>query len=268
MILTIDIGNTNIIVGGIENGRVLFTGRIKTSHKLTTEDVTYKIKSILKQNEAPKAEGGIVSSVVPYLTGKAEKAIRQLTGKKALTVGKNVDLGIEILMDNPNKVGADMLVDAIGAMQKYNPPFLIFDLGTASTCSVIDKEGRYVGTVIAPGVYISMNAMSERCAKLPRIKLENPGSIISKNTKQSMRSGIIYGNAAMMDGIADRIFDELGYEAKIIATGGISRVIIPYCRHNMEYDPDLMLKGLAVLWEKNQKNYAFSNAPKAAVAGV
>ncbi len=252
MILTIDIGNTNVVVGGLENERVLFTGRVKTGRKLTAEDLAYRINSLMRLNRAPKAEGGIISSVVPYLTGRAERAVQMVTGKKAVTVGKNIDMGIEILMDNPDKVGVDMLVDTVGAMQKYRPPFIIFDLGTASTCSIIDKEGRYVGTVIAPGVFISMNALSERCAALPKIKIEDPGSIISKNTKQSMRSGIIYGNAAMMDGIADRVFNELGYETKIIATGGVSKIIVPYCRHNMEYDPDLMLKGLAALWKRNR----------------
>lgn len=264
MILTVDIGNTNIVFGGLEKGKVLFTGRIKTSRKISADDIAAKISSIMKLNSAPKAEGGIISSVVPYLTGKAERAVRGVTGKRALTVGKNADIGIDILMDEPDRVGVDMLVDAVGAMEKYRPPFIIFDMGTASTCSVIDKEGRYVGTIIAPGVFISLNALSSRCAALPKIRLEDPGSILSKNTKQSMRSGIIYGNAAMMDGIADRIFDELGYKTRIIATGGVSRAIVPYCRHKMEYDPNLMLKGLEAIWERNRSAALYERAGKPA----
>lgn len=253
MILALDIGNTNIVVGGIENGEVLFTGRMKTDEKSSADQIASQIDFILKLHNAPKPEGGIISSVVPFVTGRAEKAIKTLTGKDALTVGKNVDMGIKIDMDNPEKVGEDMLVDAVAALAKYEPPLIIFDMGTASTCSIIDKEGSYIGSIIAPGVCISMNALSECCSKLPRIELSAPEKAIAKNTVQSMKSGIVYGNAAMMDGIADRVFDELGYKTKIIATGGVGCVIVPYCRHEMEYDPDLLLKGLAVLWEKNRK---------------
>ncbi len=252
MILALDIGNTNIVVGGIENGEVLFTGRMKTDEKTSADQIASQIDFILKLHDAPKPEGGIISSVVPFVTGRAEKAVKSLTGRDAIVVDKN-NIGINIEMDNPEKVGEDMLVDAVAALAKYDPPLIIFDMGTASTCSIIDKNGSYIGSIIAPGVCISMNALSECCSKLPRIELSEPQNIIAKNTVQSMKSGIVYGNAAMMDGIADRVFDELGYKTRIIATGGVGCVIVPHCRHEMEYDPDLLLKGLAVLWEKNNK---------------
>ncbi len=252
MILALDIGNTNIVVGGIENGEVLFTGRMKTDEKTSADQIASQIDFILKLHDAPRPEGGIISSVVPFVTGRAEKAVKSLTGRDAIVVDKN-NIGINIEMDNPEKVGEDMLVDAVAALAKYEPPLIIFDMGTASTCSIIDKNGSYIGSIIAPGVCISMNALSECCSKLPRIELSEPQNIIAKNTVQSMKSGIVYGNAAMMDGIADRVFDELGYKTRIIATGGVGCVIVPHCRHEMEYDPDLLLKGLAVLWEKNNK---------------
>ena len=252
MILALDIGNTNIVVGGIENGEVLFTGRMKTDEKTSADQIASQIDFILKLHDAPRPEGGIISSVVPFVTGRAEKAVKSLTGRDAIVVDKN-NIGINIEMDNPEKVGEDMLVDAVAALAKYEPPLIIFDMGTASTCSIIDKKGSYIGSIIAPGVCISMNALSECCSKLPRIELSEPQNIIAKNTVQSMKSGIVYGNAAMMDGIADRVFDELGYKTRIIATGGVGCVIVPHCRHEMEYDPDLLLKGLAVLWEKNNK---------------
>lgn len=252
MILALDIGNTNIVVGGIENGEVLFTGRMKTDEKTSADQIASQIDFILKLHDAPRPEGGIISSVVPFVTGRAEKAVKSLTGRDAIVVDKN-NIGINIEMDNPEKVGEDMLVDAVAALAKYDPPLIIFDMGTASTCSIIDKNGSYIGSIIAPGVCISMNALSECCSKLPRIELSEPQNIIAKNTVQSMKSGIVYGNAAMMDGIADRVFDELGYKTRIIATGGVGCVIVPHCRHEMEYDPDLLLKGLAVLWEKNNK---------------
>ena len=179
MILALDIGNTNIVVGGIENGEVLFTGRMKTDEKSSADQIASQIDFILKLHDAPKPEGGIISSVVPFVTGRAEKAIKTLTGKDALTVGKNVDMGIKIDMDNPEKVGEDMLVDAVAALAKYEPPLIIFDMGTASTCSIIDKEGSYIGSIIAPGVCISMNALSECCSKLPRIELSAPEKAIA-----------------------------------------------------------------------------------------
>lgn len=253
MILALDIGNTNIVVGGIENGKVLFTGRMKTDEKNHADEIASQIDFILKLNNAPKPEGGIISSVVPFVTGRAEKAVKSLTGKEALTVGRNVSTGLNILMDNPDKVGEDMLVDAVAAIEIYGAPLHIFDLGTASTCSIIDREGSYIGSIIAPGVCISMNALSECCEKLPRIKLGPPNGIIAKNTEQSMKSGVVYGNAAMMDGIIDRVFEELGYEANIVATGGVGCVIVPFCRHKMDYDPDLLLKGLYILWERYNK---------------
>ena len=241
MILALDIGNTNIVVGGIENGKVLFTGRMKTDEKNHADEIASQIDFILKLNNAPKPEGGIISSVVPFVTGRAEKAVKSLTGKEALTVGRNVSTGL------------NMLVDAVAAIEIYGAPLLIFDLGTASTCSIIDREGSYIGSIIAPGVCISMNALSECCEKLPRIKLGPPNGIIAKNTEQSMKSGVVYGNAAMMDGIIDRVFEELGYEANIVATGGVGCVIVPFCRHKMDYDPDLLLKGLYILWERYNK---------------
>lgn len=253
MIIALDIGNTNIVVGGIENGEVLFTGRMKTDEKCSADEIASQIDFILKLHNASKPEGGIISSVVPFVTGRAEKAIKSLTGKEALTVGKNVDIGMNIKMDNPKSVGEDLLVDAVAALAKYEPPLIVFDMGTASTCSIIDKNGNYTGTIIAPGVCISLNALAECCSKLPRVELTAPGPVIAKNTVQEIKSGIVYGNAAMIDGIADRVFEELGYEAKIVITGGVACVIVPHCKHEMDYDPDLMLKGLALLWDRNNK---------------
>lgn len=246
MIVALDIGNTNITVGGIENGELAFQGRIETDCGKSFEKIAEEIKEIAGN----KIAGGIISSVVPKMTGIAEKALKSLTNGEVLIVGQNIDVGINVLMDRPEKVGEDMLVDAVAALEKYKPPMLIFDMGTASTCSILDKDGSYIGSIIAPGVGISMNALSEKCAKLPRTGLEPPEGIIAKNTEQSIKCGVIYGNAAMLDGLADRVFEELGCEAEIIATGGISRAIIPYCRHKMNYDPDLTLRGLAILWDR------------------
>lgn len=252
MILTLDIGNSNIVVSGIRNFKTIFSGRIKTDKNYSEEDIASHIDFIFKLNKvnAGDFKGAVVSSVVPCVTEKTAFAAEKLIDKKAYIVGKDIDFGIDIKMDNPDKVGEDMLVDAAAALYEYEPPMLIFDLGTASTCSVIDKNGSYIASIIAPGASISLKALTECTAKLPKIKLDKPGSILAKNTEDSMRSGIIYGNAAMIDGICDRVFDELGYEARIIATGGIGGLITPYCRHDVVYEPDLLTKGLSIFWEK------------------
>ncbi|MEA4973285.1 MAG: type III pantothenate kinase [Candidatus Metalachnospira sp.] len=256
MILVLDIGNSNIVVSGLEGESVVFSGRMKTDKNESTEDIAAHIDFILKLNniDAVSVEGAIFSSVVPCINDKAESAIEKLTGKKPLIAGKTADYGLNILMDNPQRVGEDMLVDTVAALNQYEPPMLIFDLGTASTCSVIDKDGSYVASIIAPGAAISLKALSENTAKLPKIKLEAPKSILAKNTEESMKSGVIYGNAAMIDGLSERVFKELGYRAKIIATGGIACLIVPYCNNEIIYEPDLLTKGLGILWEKNKKN--------------
>lgn len=256
MILALDIGNSNIVVYGLENDNVIFSGRMKTDKNESTEDIAGHIDFILKLNSVNKNafEGAVISSVVPCINDRSAGAVRKLIGKKPLIAGKTADFGLNIRMDNPQKVGEDMLVDTVAALSKYEPPMLIFDIGTASTCSVIDKDGSYIASIIAPGVMISLKALSDNTAKLPKIKLEAPKGILAKNTEESMKSGIVYGNAAMIDGIADRIFDELGYDAKIIATGGLSCLIVPHCKHEIIYEPDLLAQGLGILWEKNKKN--------------
>lgn len=255
MILTLDIGNSNIVVSGIKNFKTVFSGRIKTDKNCSVEETAANIDFILKLNNIDIAlfEGAVISSVVPCVTDKAAAAVEKLIGKKVCIAGKDIDFGIHINMDNPKKVGEDMLVDAVAALSEFEPPLLIFDLGTASTCSVIDRDGTYISSIIAPGAAISLKALTDSTAKLPKIKLDNPKGILAKNTEDSMRSGIVYGTAAMIDGISDRVFDELGYKAKIIATGGIGGLIVPYCKHKIYYEPDLLNKGLSVLWEKGKK---------------
>ncbi|GFI61051.1 type III pantothenate kinase [Clostridiales bacterium] len=263
MIIALDIGNTNIVVGGIENSKLIFQGRIETDCGRTAVEYAESIIKILRENNCTEIDGGIISSVVPEITKKAESALKSLTKGEVLTVGQNIDVGINVLMDNPKKVGEDMLVDAIAALDRYKAPMLIFDMGTASTCSILDKNGNYIGSIIAPGVGISMNALTEKCAKLPKTSLEAPKGIIAKNTDQSIKCGVVYGNAAMLDGLADRVIEELGCEAEIIATGGISRDIVPYCRHKMHYDPDLTLRGLAILWDRRPRKdciYEYGNS--------
>ena len=161
--------------------------------------------------------------------------------------------GFNIIMDNPKTTGSDMIVDAVAALKEYPAPLIIIDMGTATTMSVIDPAGNYIGGVILPGLKISLDTLSSRTAQLPQISLETPGKIIGKNTIDCMRSGIMYGTAAMIDGIIDRMEDELGQKTTVIATGGLSRFVMPLCRHDIIIDNALLLKGLFILYQKNKK---------------
>ena len=180
-------------------------------------------------------------------------AIRKITGLNAMLVGSGMKTGLNILMDNPKSVGSDMIVNAVGALAEHEPPIIIIEMGTATTMSVIDKNGRYVGGAILPGLRVSLDSMSASTAQLPRISLDTPRRVIGKNTIDCMRSGVIFGNAAMIDGMLDRIEEELGEKTSIIATGGISKIVLPLCSHTITYDGALLMKGLLHLYEKNRR---------------
>lgn len=179
-------------------------------------------------------------------------AIRKITGISALLVGAGMKTGLNILMDNPKSVGSDMIVNSIGALSEHEPPIIIIEMATATTMSVLDKDGRYIGGAILPGLRVSLEGMSSSTAQLPRISLDTPKKVIGKNTTDCMRSGIIYGNAAMIDGMLSRMEEELGQKPVIIATGGIAKAILPLCSHTILYDSTLLLKGLLLLYEKNK----------------
>ncbi len=253
MILAIDMGNTNIVIGGIDEQKTYFEERITTVHSRTSTEYALLIKDILELHSIDKSqiEGGIVSSVVPPLNAPIQSAIKKIFGRRPLMVGAGMKTGLNIIMDNPKTVGSDQIVDAIAALQEDPCPIIVIDMGTATTMSVIDKSGNYTGGVILPGLKVSLDSLSSKAAQLPYISLDIPGRVIGKNTIDCMRSGILYGNAAQMDGIIDRMEEELGETASVVATGGLSRFVTPLCRHKIHYDQALLLKGLLVLYRKN-----------------
>lgn len=254
MILAVDIGNTNIVIGVVDAKKTYFIERLTTTIGKTNLEYAITLKSILEifHIEPKQLEGAIISSVVPPLNRTIMEAIRKITGITAKLVGSGMKTGLNILMDNPRSVGSDMIVNSVGALNEHEPPIIIIEMGTATTMSVIDKDGRYIGGAILPGLRVSMDTMSSSTAQLPRISLDTPKKVIGKNTIDCMRSGIIYGNAAMIDGMLTRIETELGQKATIIATGGIAKVILPLCSHEIIYDGALLMKGLLVLYEKNK----------------
>lgn len=253
MILAIDIGNTNIVLGCIENDRILFEARMATDLIKTSDQYCAELKTMLGLFEvAPEnIDGSIISSVVPPVLNSFKTAIRKLTGCSALVVGPGIKTGLNIRMDNPSEVGSDLIVAAVAAIAEYGAPLLLVDMGTATTITAIDESGAFVGGCICPGVKISMEALTGRTAQLPGISLDAPRCAIGKNTRDSMRSGIMLGAAAMLDGLLDRMEEELRAKVTVVATGGISKFVLPLCRRKMVYDRSLMLKGLKLLYTRN-----------------
>lgn len=256
MILAIDMGNSNIVIGGIDESQTYFVERITTNQGKTDLEYAINIKNILEIHQIDKEqiEGAILSSVVPPLNETISSAIQKICGFRPMLVGSGMKTGLNIQMDNPKTVGSDLIVDAVAALNEYPCPIIIIDMGTATTMSVIDPAGNYIGGVILPGLKVSLDSLSGKTAQLPYISLDIPEKVIGKNTIDCMRSGIIYSNAAMMDGLADRMEEELGMKATILATGGLARFITPLCRHDIIYDNELLLKGLLILYRKNQEN--------------
>ena len=254
MILAIDIGNTNIVVGCIDDEKIYFIERLSTVRTKTELEYAIDLKTVLDIYHIKRTdiEGCIISSVVPQITNVAKLAAEKILKKEALVLGPGVRTGLNILLDNPGEMGADRVADAVAALTYYPVPLVIVDMGTATTVSVVDENKRYLGGMILPGVRVSLDALTSRASQLSGISIEEPKRLIGKNTVDCMKSGILYGNAAAVDGIIDRIEEELGQKVTAIATGGMSKKIIPHCRREIIQDEDLLLKGLLVIYEKNK----------------
>ncbi len=254
MILAIDIGNTNTVLGCFQDEEILFTERLSTDRTRTVTEYAVNIRIILELNEVkPEAvSGAILSSVVPQLTKPFCEAVKKTTGVEPLVIGPGIKTGLNIAIDNPAEVGSDLVVSAVAAISEHPVPIILFDLGTATTVSVIDKGKNYIGGMILPGIQVSLDALVSETSQLPRISLDAPKHLIGRNTDEAMKSGIIYGSAAILDGIADRIESELKERATVIATGGLSGFITPYCSHEILHDDDMILKGLMVIYGKNR----------------
>lgn len=254
MILAIDIGNSNIVLGCIERGTILFEARIATDLVKTSDQYCVEIKSILDLFEIPvsEIEGSIVSSVVPQAYNSVRTAAIKLTKKPCKTVGPGLKTGLNIKIDNPAQAGSDLIVAAVAAIEEYGKPLIIIDMGTATTMTVVDRAGSFIGGSIHPGVKLSLNALTSRAAQLPGVSLDQPRCAIGRNTVDSIRSGIMLGTASMLDGMIDRMEQELGYQTRVIATGGVAQFIVPLCSREITLDKSLLLKGLYLLYERNR----------------
>ena len=257
MILTIDIGNTNIVIGCVDENtnQVVLEERIFTDVKKTAVEYAITIKTLFDIHGISPADisGGIMSSSVPPITKNVKKAAETLLGKNIIEVGPGVKSGIDIKIDDPAQLGPDLLVGAVAGLAEYGAPLIIIDMGTASTITVINGKKQVIGGMIMPGVSVSLEGMSLKAAHLPQIAIEPPTKLIGSNTIDCMKSGVVYGHASCMDGMIERIRENLGVNAPVVATGGLSGVIAPLCKNEIIIDNQLLLKGLQIIYQKNVK---------------
>lgn len=255
MILAFDIGNTNIVIGILEGTKILNSARIATDKKKTEIDFVIQFQQMLEIFKVNKdaIEGSIVSSVVPEVTNQVITAIKMmLNDKKLVVVGPGIKTGLSIKIENPQSLGADRVCDGVCVIEEYKVPAIIIDMGTATTISVIDKNKNHIGGMIIPGIKTSLDSLSQNASQLPYISLDEPKALIGKNTIDCMKSGIIYGNVSLIDGLIDRIKAELNEDFVVIATGGLANLIIKHSRHDIIYDKELLLKGLYYIYQKNK----------------
>ena len=256
MILTIDVGNSNIVIGGVEGEQIVFEARLRTESTKTSDQYCVDLKILMDVYgvKTEDVEGCIIASVVPQVLNSMQTAVKKLTGKTCLVVGPGLKTGLNILLENPNQTGADLVVGCVAALREHKPPMIIIDMGTATTMVVLNENGALIGGCICPGVKISMDALTDRTALLPGLQLDQPKKAIGRNTIDCMRSGIMMGTACMLDGMVERMEAELGAKATVVLTGGIAKFIQPMCKTPMLYDKDLLIKGLATLYRENRRN--------------
>ena len=262
MILAIDIGNTTVALGGIKDGRVCFVAHMDTVRTRTAAEYRVEMEKVFSHRRHPEKpirfEGAVLTSVVPQITGALAECARYYTGKKPVIVSPEIRTGLTMGVPDPHAVGKDRLVDAAYAAANFPLPVITVDLGTATTFNVVDENRVFRGGVICPGLSTGLRALGERCAQLPQVRLSSPKAAIGVNTESCMLSGSVLGTAVLLDGITQRIEEELGRPATLVVTGGLAKYVTPLCRHPLTYDPELLLKGLALLYQMNapQPHYA------------
>ncbi len=255
MVLTIDIGNSNIVLGVFDRRELLFTARISTDINKTADELAVMMNEIftIRKLDSAAISGSIISSVVPALTGAMSTAAELITGKAPFLVAPGIKTGLNIRIDNPAQLGSDLLVDCVAAAAMYPKPVIVADMGTATTLSVVDEGNNMLGGAIMPGVRTALNALISKTAQLPQISIDSPKKAIGTNTNDSMRSGIVLGSAGMLDGMIERFEEELGREAFVVATGGLSGEICKHTRKKILHNPDLLLQGLYILYLRNNQ---------------
>jgi type III pantothenate kinase len=254
MLLVIDVGNTNIVYGLFDGAQLERQFRVETGRGRTADEYAVVLRQLLAMNDiaAESVHAAVLASVVPALTEPMIELVRRAFDKEALVVGPGIKTGMSILYENPREVGADRIVNAVAAYEKVKGGVIVVDFGTATTFDCVTPKGEYLGGVIAPGIQISADALFTRAARLPRVEIAKPPKVVGRNTVHSMQSGIVYGYVGLVDGMIERLRDELGYPAAVIATGGLARLIAPLSKTIQEADDVLTLTGLRILYDRNQ----------------
>ena len=255
MILTIEIGNSTITLGGIDGDDIRFECRINTDRVKTSDTYCIDLKTLFEIYGIglETIEGVIISSVVPQVLNSVRTAVRKLLNVEPLVVGPGLKTGLNIRLENPAQMGAGLVAADVAALREYQPPMIIIDMGTATTLSVLDENGAHLGGCVCPGMMVSLEALTGKASLLPGIQLDRPERVLGRNTADAMRSGIMYGTASMLDGMIDRFRAELGCDFTVLATGGLAKRVVPLCRHEIVYDPYLIIKGLAALYRDNAR---------------
>ena len=253
MILALDVGNTITVLGCIENGTILETVRVRTEADATAAEAAVKIRDLLRLMSVREEDldGSIIASVVPSATSSLAEAMQRLTGRQSLIVGPGIKTGLNVKIDDPSALGADLVVGAVAVIECYKTPAIVIDLGTATTITLVDEKHCFRGGAIFPGVRLGFSALTSAASLLPDISIEKPKRCIGTSTAECMRSGAILGTASMIDGMIDRMEEELGCSCAHIATGELAPAIVSCCRHEILCDENLLLKGLWALYQKN-----------------
>ncbi|WP_346428494.1 type III pantothenate kinase [Alicyclobacillus mengziensis] len=259
-VLAMDIGNSNTTMGLFGDRNLLGHWRISTNLEQTADELGFLVTGLIKNAKMDnvRVDGISISSVVPSVMYAVEEMAQTYLGQSPLVVGPGIRTGLVIKYDNPKEAGSDRIANAVAAIESYGAPVIIVDFGTATTFTVVDEHRQYLGGVIAPGVKISAEALFRRASKLPHIDLVRPASVIGRNTVSSMQSGLVYGFAGQVDGIVRRIIAEVGSPYRVVATGGLARVVSPHSETIVDVDPFLTLKGLQLIWERNRGRHEYN----------
>ncbi len=254
MLLAVDVGNTNIVLGVLDDEKMVCSGRLSTNVNETEIEYSMKLKTFLEVNGVKGIDGAIISSVVPALARTLMKSVKLVCAVDAVVVGPGIKTGLNIKLDNPAEMGADIVVGDVAVINKYPLPAIVFDFGTATTASVIDKTGAHIGGAIMCGVKTAINSLASGTAQLPQIDISAPSKIIGRNTIDAMKCGSVIGTAAMLEGLVARFEKELGEKATVVVTGGLGKAIAKATNLDVIVDDNLLIDGLRIIYDKNKGN--------------